>query len=53
VPERGVAVGVPAKVVSEKGSFEAISYKGMETDAERIESIQKLNAESQSRRDTE
>jgi serine O-acetyltransferase len=43
VPERAVAVGVPAKVISDKGSFDAISYHGMEADAERMASLQMLN----------
>lgn len=35
VPPRGVAVGNPARVVSAKGSFELVVYRGMDADAER------------------
>lgn len=35
IPIRGVAVGNPAQIVSSSGSFEFISYPGMETDPQR------------------
>jgi hypothetical protein len=38
VPERGVAMSVLTKLISEKGGFEAISYKGMEADTVQIAS---------------
>jgi serine O-acetyltransferase len=39
VPDRGVAVGNPARVISHKGSFDLISYPGMEQDEERIAAL--------------
>lgn len=36
VPDRGVARGVPAEIVSFRGSFRQISYQGMEEDPERV-----------------
>lgn len=39
LPERAVAVGIPARVVSCKGSFEYVLYQGMETDPERLASL--------------
>ena len=35
VPPRGVVVGVPARLVSRRGSFPQVMYRGMETDEER------------------
>jgi serine O-acetyltransferase len=35
VPPRGVAVGNPARVISMKGSFELVTWPGMETDPAR------------------
>jgi serine O-acetyltransferase len=35
VPPRGVVLGVPARVVSYKGSFAQVYYRGMEEDPER------------------
>jgi serine O-acetyltransferase len=35
VPPRGVVVGVPARLVSRRGSFTQVMYRGMETDTER------------------
>jgi serine O-acetyltransferase len=35
VPARGVVLGVPARLVSHKGSFSQVTYRGMEKDAER------------------
>lgn len=40
VPPRAVVVGNPARVVSYKGSFDLIQYPGMETDPERIASLE-------------
>lgn len=40
--DRAVAVGVPAKVISYNGSFDFIVYKEMETDPERVRSLQAL-----------
>jgi hypothetical protein len=34
-----VAVGNPARVISHKGSFDLISYPGMEQDEERIAAL--------------
>jgi len=39
VPPRAVVLGNPARVVSYEGSFDLIKYDGMETDAERIASL--------------
>jgi len=36
VPDRGVAVGNPASVISYRGSFDFVQYDGMETDPERL-----------------
>lgn len=36
---RAVALGVPAHVVSHKGSFQYIHYRGMDDDHERLESL--------------
>jgi serine O-acetyltransferase len=35
LPDRAVAVGVPARIISYNGSFDYISYRGMEKDPER------------------
>lgn len=35
VPPRGVAVGNPARVVSTKGAFDLVVYRGMDDDVER------------------
>ena len=35
IPPGGIAIGVPAQVVSMKGSFRQIKYRGMELDADR------------------
>jgi serine O-acetyltransferase len=46
VPPRGVVLGVPARVVSQKGSFTQIYYRGMDQDPERraaLEGIQAIN----------
>jgi serine O-acetyltransferase len=39
VPDRGVAVGNPASVISYRGSFEFVQYDGMETDPERLAAL--------------
>ena len=39
VPDRAVVVGIPAKVVSMKGSFDIVRYPGMEDDPERQRSL--------------
>jgi serine O-acetyltransferase len=39
LPERAVAVGVPAKIISRRGSFLYVNYLGMETDPERQQSL--------------
>ena len=39
VPPRGVALGVPAEVVSRKGSFRQVSYRGMEEDWRRTAAL--------------
>jgi serine O-acetyltransferase len=39
VPARALAVGVPAVVHPERGSFDVLVYDGMETDAERAASL--------------
>jgi len=35
LPDRAVAVGVPARVISYQGSFDYVSYRGMEQDPDR------------------
>ncbi len=42
--DRAVAVGVPAKVVSYNGSFDFIVYDKMETDPDRAQSLQAVQA---------
>jgi serine O-acetyltransferase len=45
---RAVAVGAPAQVVSHKGSFQYIHYRGMDEDQERLESLKRAkHAEAQ------
>ena len=39
VPARGVVLGVPARVVSHKGSFAQVYYRGMDEDPERLEAL--------------
>lgn len=43
VPDRAVVVGIPAKVVSYKGSFDIIRYPGYENDPDRLKSLQLRN----------
>lgn len=40
VPARAVVVGNPARVISAKGSFDLVRYEGMESDPDRLESIE-------------
>lgn len=42
VPEGGVAVGNPAKILSTQGSFDLIDYPAMESDQERLDAIGRL-----------
>ena len=46
VPDRAVVGGVPAKILSKKGTFTAIHYPGLESDLERKESIKLANIDS-------
>ena len=39
VPARGVALGVPAQVLSSKGSFGTVLYRGMDADRHRADSL--------------
>lgn len=39
LPDRAVAVGIPAQIVSYKGAFDFVTYAGMEHDAARAESL--------------
>ena len=39
LPDRAVAVGVPARVISYEGSFDFVTYVGMDEDEERSQSI--------------
>lgn len=39
VPDRAVAVGIPATVISDLGSFDFVLYDGMESDPKRLESL--------------
>jgi serine O-acetyltransferase len=42
IPDRGVAVGVPAKVTSERGSFNLVRYAGFEADASRADALSRV-----------
>ena len=44
VADRAVLGGVPARVISEGGSFDFVSYRGMETDQARSESLARAGA---------
>lgn len=44
VPPRGVVVGNPGRIISCRGSFDLISYPGMETDPVRQEAIATMEA---------
>jgi serine O-acetyltransferase len=52
LPDRAVAVGVPAKIVSYEGSFDFVTYAGMEQDAARIESLRLVAQGSEELGDT-
>jgi serine O-acetyltransferase len=39
LPDRSVAVGIPARVISRKGSFDYVNYLGMASDAARAASL--------------
>ena len=41
--DRAVAVGVPAKIISYKGSFDFVLYENMETDPARLSSLNERN----------
>jgi len=45
LPDRAVAVGIPAHIVSHKGSFDYVHYRGMEADAARLESLTRSHAQ--------
>jgi serine O-acetyltransferase len=53
VPDRAVVVGNPARVISYKGSFDMISYPGMETDEKRIASLALARTNHSSHADTD
>ncbi len=40
VPARGVVMGNPAKIISLDGSFDYVSYDGMDTDSDRRASLE-------------
>ena len=44
LPDRAVAVGIPAQIVSQKGSFDYVQYRGMEADASRLASLSRTRA---------
>jgi serine O-acetyltransferase len=44
VADRAVVGGVPARVISERGSFDFVFYRGMETDLARSESLARAGA---------
>jgi serine acetyltransferase len=46
VPARGIAMGNPARVVGELGSFELVIYDEMESDPNRKEGLQGRDAGS-------
>lgn len=46
VPERGVVAGNPARLISQKGSFDYIHYNGMENDQARNHSLQSVECDS-------
>ncbi len=41
VPDRAVVGGIPAQLLSQRGSFDFILYEGMESDPARLESLHK------------
>jgi serine O-acetyltransferase len=44
VPDRAVVSGVPARVVGSHGSFLYVSYRGMEDDPDRLQSLRERDA---------
>jgi serine O-acetyltransferase len=46
VPPRGVVLGVPARLLSHKGSFTQIYYRGMTEDPDRVLALQEPAAEA-------
>jgi serine O-acetyltransferase len=52
VPPRGVVVGNPARIIARTGSFELISYPGMDQDSARNASLAELRRASSSLIDT-
>jgi serine acetyltransferase len=46
VPARGVAMGNPARVIGNGGSFEFVNYDNKETDPARMLSLQQLSEAS-------
>jgi serine O-acetyltransferase len=49
LPDRAVAVGVPARIISRQGSFEFVLYRGMDTDESRKRSLHLRDAAEPSR----
>ena len=45
IPDRAVAVGIPARVISDAGSFDFVFYEGMDEDETRLASLQAREAE--------
>lgn len=45
IPDRAVVAGIPAEILSMKGSFDHLRYPGMETDEERQKSLAQLDLE--------
>jgi len=45
VPDRAVVVGNPARVISFNGSFDLVSYEGMERDPERLAALAAARSE--------
>jgi serine O-acetyltransferase len=46
VPDRAVVVGNPARIISYLGSFDFVTYDGMDCDPDRRESLQRANCDS-------
>jgi serine O-acetyltransferase len=46
IPDRAVAVGIPAHVISRLGSFDFVFYEGMEIDPSRMESLRLMQSQS-------
>ncbi|HEY6793304.1 MAG TPA: hypothetical protein VI248_01335 [Kineosporiaceae bacterium] len=42
VPPRGVVLGVPARLISRKGSFTQVFYRGMDDDPERLAALREV-----------